>query len=46
LRDHHQLADDFAIVFPAHIENQADALIGNERKRVGRIKRLRRQTAA
>ena len=42
LRDHHQLAHDFAIIFPAHIENQADALIGDERKRVGGIQRLRR----
>ncbi len=43
LRDHHQLAHDFAIVFPAHIKNQAEALIGDERKRVGGIKRLRCQ---
>ena len=37
---HHQLPHDFAVILAAHIENQADALIWDEGKGMGRVQRL------
>ena len=39
-RDHHQFANTPIIRFPDQIENQTQSLVGNERKWMGRIKRL------
>ena len=41
LRDHHQLPHNLSIIFAAHIENEAQALVGNEGKRMRRVQRLR-----